>query len=153
MGMIHLFAYGSLKPGEPNYPYIARFVVAQEPAIAWGQLFHLPLGYPAMAAGEGRIEGYRLAFADDRILADLDEFERHDPEELARLLPALPAGNWDYQRQAIPVFTPNGQARGTAWAYTMPLVAIQQLGGIHLPLGCWQAVATAHLTGCRGQNH
>ena len=67
-----VFVYGTLKPGECNYRrYCEGKVVEALPAIARGQLFALPIGYPAMVAGEGIVCGFLLRFANCGILVHL----------------------------------------------------------------------------------
>lgn len=50
--MLHLFCYGSLKPGERNYPLIERWVRRARTAHVSGQLYLRETGYPTMAAGQ-----------------------------------------------------------------------------------------------------
>lgn len=125
-----VFVYGTLKPGECNYlRYCEGKVVDACPAIARGQLFALPAGYPAMISGEGRVYGFLLCFADSAILDDLDRLEDYHPGR-------SPAQN-EYQRQEIEIFDLNFQPLGTAWVYFMLPDRVRSLGGISLPYGTW----------------
>jgi gamma-glutamylcyclotransferase (GGCT)/AIG2-like uncharacterized protein YtfP len=82
---LNVFVYGTLKPEEVNYQrYCAGKVVEEKRAIAFGQLFDLPLGYPAMTLGESPVQGYLLTLADPTVLSILDE--------IGRLRPAPDAG-------------------------------------------------------------
>ncbi|MDB9315329.1 gamma-glutamylcyclotransferase [Spirulina sp. CS-785/01] len=74
--VLSVFVYGTLKPGERNYPrYCAGKVVQQQPAFTWGTLYHLSLGYPGMTEGEEKVQGTLLTFSDERVLADLDSLQ------------------------------------------------------------------------------
>jgi gamma-glutamylcyclotransferase (GGCT)/AIG2-like uncharacterized protein YtfP len=126
-----VFVYGTLKPGECNYlRYCEGKVVDACPAIARGQLFALPIGYPAMVASEGNVCGFLLYFASSAILDDLDRLEDYDPLR-------EPTQN-EYQRQSIEIFDLNFQSLGAAWAYFMLPDRIRSLGGIWLPDGRWE---------------
>lgn len=125
-----VFVYGTLKPGECNYSYYCEGkVVDAVPATARGQLFALPMGYPAMVAGEGTVCGFLLCFANSTVLADLDVLEDYQPDR-------APAQN-EYQRQEIEIFDRHLQPLGKAWAYFMLPDRVRSLGGIFLPDGIW----------------
>ncbi|WP_199295810.1 gamma-glutamylcyclotransferase [Trichocoleus sp. FACHB-591] len=134
MDFLKVFVYGTLKPGEVNYQrYCAGKVVTATPAIARGQLFALPLGYPAMTWGTQTVHGFLLSFQDTAILSRLDALEDfvsgRSPEQN------------EYQREVITVFDSEGQPLGRAWAYLMHLHHIQQLRGVLIPDGIWLAQA------------
>jgi gamma-glutamylcyclotransferase (GGCT)/AIG2-like uncharacterized protein YtfP len=125
-----VFVYGTLKPGECNYlRYCEGKVVDACPAIARGQLFALPAGYPAMISGEGKVHGFLLCFADSAILADLDELEDYHP--------GRDRAQNEYQRESIAIFDLNFKPVDTAWAYFMLPDRVRSLGGIWLPHGRW----------------
>lgn len=106
-------------------------------AIAFGQLFDLPLGYPAMTPGESPVQGFLLTFADPAVLSLLDELEDYVPHR-------LPEEN-EYNRQQIETYTLEGQALGLAWAYLMTFEQVQRLKGVPIPSGWWNSrVGTAH---------
>lgn len=129
--MLHLFVYGTLKPGYHNYQrYCEGKVIAQQPAIAQGDLFDLPLGYPAMTSGAGWVKGWLLAFADDTILLALDQLEGYAQ--------ATSETN-EYDRCQISIFTPQHLPLGTAWTYCMTRSRIHQHKGVYLPQGEWPA--------------
>lgn len=132
--VIVVFVYGTLKPGESNYErYCAGKVVAAQRAIARGQLFALPMGYPAMTKGHRPVHGFLLTFADPDVLTDLDELEDYNPSRRA-------AQN-EYNRQKIEIYHQAGQPLGTAWAYLMTPEQVRCQGGVLLPSGWW--------SGCR----
>jgi gamma-glutamylcyclotransferase (GGCT)/AIG2-like uncharacterized protein YtfP len=136
---LKVFVYGTLKPGEINYQrYCEGKVVEAKRAIAFGQLFDLPLGYPAMTLGESPVQGYVLTLADPATLILLDELEDYDPHR-------LPQEN-EYNRQPVETYNLHRKALGLAWAYLMTFEQVQRLGGVPIPSGCWSSrVDTAHL--------
>jgi len=129
---LKVFVYGTLKPGECNYQrYCTGFVVAAEPAVARGQLFALPVGYPAMTPGDGLVHGVLLSFASPAILRNLDELEDYDPHR--------PTSQNEYDRQQIEVFNPALQSLGLVWAYLMTPEKVRRIGGVPIPAGVWSA--------------
>jgi gamma-glutamylcyclotransferase (GGCT)/AIG2-like uncharacterized protein YtfP len=127
---LKIFVYGTLKPGETNYQrYCTGKVVEAKRAIAFGQLFDLPLGYPAMTIGDSPVQGFLLTFADPNVLSILDELEDYDPQR-------LPEEN-EYYRQEIDIYSPTDQALGLAWVYLMTSKQVQYLEGIPIPSGWW----------------
>ena len=132
MDFLRVFVYGTLKPGQANYQrYCAGKAIAASPAIARGQLFTLPLGYPAMTTGTQTVYGFLLEFKDTAILARLDALEDFVPER-------SPEQN-EYQRELITVFGSQGQPLADAWAYLMHPQRIQQMRGVVIPHGVWSA--------------
>ncbi|MCL1471697.1 gamma-glutamylcyclotransferase family protein [Argonema antarcticum] len=128
--MLKVFVYGTLKPGESNYlRYCAGKVVEEKIAMAYGQLFHLPIGYPAMTPGSAIVQGYLLTFANSDILRDLDELEDYDSKR-------SPEQN-HYNRFEIEVFNQDGSGLGLAWVYLMTAEQVEKLGGVLLPFGWW----------------
>jgi gamma-glutamylcyclotransferase (GGCT)/AIG2-like uncharacterized protein YtfP len=80
MDVRHLFAYGTLLPGEPRWSFLEPYVDDEgRPDRASGTLFDTGLGYPAARFGTsgtilGRVFPLRVALLDDA-LAVLDEVE------------------------------------------------------------------------------
>jgi gamma-glutamylcyclotransferase (GGCT)/AIG2-like uncharacterized protein YtfP len=137
---IHVFVYGTLQPGERGYQLCAKQAISVDPAIARGQLYHLPLGYPALAiAGNDLVYGYRLSFADASILQLLDDYERHAPELFAQSLPGEYLDENQYTRQEIATFDFDQTTSITAWSYVMTTRQIQRLGGTLVPEGRWNS--------------
>jgi gamma-glutamylcyclotransferase (GGCT)/AIG2-like uncharacterized protein YtfP len=127
---IKVFVYGTLKPGEINYQrYCEGKVVEEQRAIAWGQLYNLSLGYPAMTPGEKQVHGFVLTLADSAILNVLDELEDYDPNR-------RPEEN-EYNRQPIEIYNLAGQTLGLAWAYFMTSEQVQRLKGVLILSGWW----------------
>lgn len=142
MSLLKVFVYGTLKPGECNYQrYCGEKVVEAIPALARGQLFALPMGYPAMIPGDMPVWGYLLSFSDPSVLQALDELEDYDPQREAKLN--------EYCRCQIEVFLPplseagriwaDCQSLGLAWAYLMTPEQVRYLGGVALASGWWGA--------------
>lgn len=128
--LIKVFVYGTLKPGESNYQhYCGGKVVTATRSSVKGQLFTLPVGYPAMVLGEGVVQGYLLTFNTANILQHLDPLEGHDPQR-------PPEKNF-YNRKQLEVFTPEAELLGLAWAYFMTLDQVEQMGGVIIPSGWW----------------
>ena len=130
--LIRVFVYGTLKPDEAAYEkYCAGRVVAACEAIAPGQLFALPMGYPAMTTGEGWVYGFLLTFADPDILKELDEWENYDPDR--------PADENEYQREEIEVRGGDRQPLGQAWVYRITAEQAKRFGGVLLIEGQWSS--------------
>ncbi len=128
--MINIFVYGTLKPNYTNYDrYCAAKVIDSQQVIAQGKLFNLPMGYPAMTVGNGKVQGYLLTFADDHILEDLDELEDYRSDR--------PSYENLYDRRQIEVFDLEQKSLGLAWAYLMNLEQVVQFGGVAKPDGCY----------------
>lgn len=136
LNLLKVFVYGTLKPGEINYElYCAGKVAEEEPAIAYGQLYHLSLGYPGMILGDGQVQGFLLTFTDSTIFDSLDQLEDYDPNR-------RPEDN-EYNREQIEVYDLTGQSLGLAWVYFMTLEKVKNFQGIFIPSGCWSS--DAHL--------
>lgn len=98
-----IFVYGTLKPGGRNY-HLAQGVTRAEAGYLEGYaLLHFePEGYPAMVAGEGRVYGFVLTFADlEAALPALDALEgiHLEPPEYERVVVTVqPSGEqvWTY---------------------------------------------------------
>ncbi len=130
LNQIRVFVYGTLKPGEVNYQRLCvGKVVGEVEAIAFGQLFDLPLGYPGMTIGKSPIQGFVLTFADATILSILDQLEDYDPNRSE-------VEN-EYNRQLIETFDLSGKSIGLVWVYLMRFERVQKLGGVMISSGCW----------------
>lgn len=127
----YIFVYGTLKPGEVNYQrYCAGKVLSAQRAIAFGQLYALPFGYPAMVPGDCPVHGFVLA-ADTEILSTLDWLEGYDSNQ--------PTTANEYVRQQIETYNLDFQPLTAAWVYLMTLQQVQTLGGLLLPDGWWSS--------------
>ncbi|MBD2460870.1 gamma-glutamylcyclotransferase [Oscillatoria sp. FACHB-1407] len=127
---LSVFVYGTLKPGGFYYKeYCEGRVIKSYEAIALGQLYDLPLGYPAMAAGNDPVWGYVLVFEDPDVLKDLDELEGYEPQR-------SPDEN-EYERVWVEVFDHHQQSLGFVWTYIMTAEKALALGGVLLPEGIW----------------
>ena len=131
---MRVFVYGTLKPGESNYQrYCMGKVLEARRAIAIGQLFALPLGYPAMTLGESPVQGFLLSFPDSTILSHLDWLEDYKPHR--------PAAENEYIRQEIETYSLAFAPLGLAWIYLMTSEQIRSCGGVLLPNGWWSSAA------------
>jgi gamma-glutamylcyclotransferase (GGCT)/AIG2-like uncharacterized protein YtfP len=130
LNSLKVFVYGTLKPGEVNYQrYCAGKVVEEKRALALGQLFDLPLGYPAMTPGESPVQGFVLTFTDPTLLSVLDKLEDYEPHR------ALEEN--EYYRQQIKTYDLEGQTLGLAWAYLMTAEQVQRFQGVPILSGWW----------------
>jgi gamma-glutamylcyclotransferase (GGCT)/AIG2-like uncharacterized protein YtfP len=128
---LRIFVYGTLKPGEVNYQrYCAGKVIEEKSAMTFGNLFDLPLGYPAMTPGESIVHGFLLTFTDSTILSVLDKLEDYNSNR-------IPEEN-EYYRQEIEIYDLDRKSLGLAWVYLMNFTQIQQLGGMIISSGCWR---------------
>lgn len=128
--LIRVFVYGTLKPEESNYErYCKGKVITAQRAIAFGQLFSLPMGYPAMVSGNQPVQGFVLSFSDPKILESLDRLEGYSPHN--------PQNQNEYDRQQIEIFDEANRTLGFAWVYLMNHQQVELLGGILLPSGTW----------------
>ncbi|MBE9056610.1 gamma-glutamylcyclotransferase [Sphaerospermopsis sp. LEGE 08334] len=126
---MNVFVYGTLKPGESNYYLCENYVIAAKQAIASGKLFNLPMVYPAMTLGDGKVYGYLLSFPDSQILPALDDLEDYESTR--------PMSKNLYNRQSIEIFDLDGLSLGWAWVYLMTLERVDKLSGIPQMDGCW----------------
>jgi len=131
---VRVFVYGTLKPGETNYQrYCTGKVLEAKRAIAIGQLFALPLGYPAMTLGESPVQGFLLSFPDSTVLRYLDWLEDYKPHR--------PAVENEYIRQQIETYSLAFASLGLAWVYLMSPERVRSYRGILLPNGWWSGAA------------
>jgi gamma-glutamylcyclotransferase (GGCT)/AIG2-like uncharacterized protein YtfP len=77
--MVRLFVYGTLIPGECNYPAIARYVRTARSGTIEGVLVNLG-AYPALIPGSGRVRGALLE-VDEAALAVTDQIEDTFPQD------------------------------------------------------------------------
>jgi gamma-glutamylcyclotransferase (GGCT)/AIG2-like uncharacterized protein YtfP len=128
--VIRVFVYGTLKPGEIYYQQLCDGKISDtQPAITQGDLYSLPMGYPAMTFGQQWVHGYVLTFSEPQLLAQLDELEGYHPDR--------PLDQNDYVRVTIEALHPHGLELGTTWAYVMNKHQCQQQQGTLIPNGRW----------------
>lgn len=140
--LLKVFVYGTLKPSEANYDrYCKPWVIEAKAAIAYGRLYDLPIGYPALTGGNFPVFGFLLYFDSPEILIKLDELEDYQPDR--------PIEANEYFRTKTDVFASGIDAEFTdpprleqAWVYQMRPALIDQLGGVWLPEGEWTGVAS-----------
>ena len=74
--MTHVFIYGTLQPGQRNWPILAPYAQTWTPATIWGfELWDLPEGYPAITPGEGVVRGLAVELKDGNALDALDALD------------------------------------------------------------------------------
>lgn len=84
--MLRVFVYGTLKRGFHNHERLCQAATACHPATTWGQLYHLPAGYPALIIPDG----HALALGTGNPLADARTQQNFKSAETCR-----PEGDWD----------------------------------------------------------
>lgn len=131
---VRIFVYGTLKPDELEKPTANEYqrsclsqLLKAQPATAFGHLYDLPFGYPAMTLGDHQIHGFLLTFENENILDLLDEYEGYNPN----------SNDNEYDRQQIEVFNSNQVSLGFAWAYFMTHEQVDRCGGVLIPNGIW----------------
>ena len=72
-----LFVYGTLRPGEKNYPaYLAGGTLREEPASVTGLLCYDAVeGYPYLLPGAGRVAGELMTLDPAAYLPTLDALD------------------------------------------------------------------------------
>ena len=129
-GLLRVFVYGTLKPGEANYEfYCASDVVEAKKAWVRGELYSLPQGYPAMTTGNDKVYGYLLSFNNSEVLSSLDELEDYHPQR--------PSKENLYNRTQVEIFDLENNSLGLAWAYLMSFMMILKLKGTPQIDGWW----------------
>ena len=133
---LNVFVYGTLKPGEANFlAYCDGKVVAQIPGYVQGDLYALPVGYPAMTErsepylAAHKVNGVLLIFSHANILTSLDRLEGYQLQRSAELN--------EYYRRLVVVYDANDQAIAKAWTYFMTPAKVRQYGGKRLHTGNW----------------
>ncbi|MGQ9736106.1 MAG: gamma-glutamylcyclotransferase family protein [Thermaceae bacterium] len=124
--MERVFAYGTLKQGGRNHPWVASSLLRVVPGFVEGHSLFLleeapdrPYAYPAMVRGRGRVYG-EVLFLLEGFLPLLDVLEEEGVE---------------YRREKVPVHTEEGMLE--AWAY----LYLGDLGRARpLPEGVWPIV-------------
>ena len=140
---IHVFVYGTLRPGGPNHDRYCRSVAAIEPATVCGRIEHLPAGYPMLHMSPDDV----LARGSPDALADAalqDEWRARtlsapggatvegellgfdDPERRFARLDALEdfraAGGGLYDRVLVRAVVKRTGGVVPAWVYVSPVV-------------------------------
>lgn len=130
---MNVFVYGTLKPGERNYPIYCQTQVIQIcQAYTYGHLYHLKLGYPAMTVGDQKVRGYLLTFADEAILTSLDRLENYQPQR-------SPQKN-QYLRKKLPIYAATEEFLGDAWGYVMTFSKVMTYQGTLIESGWWTQI-------------
>lgn len=129
--MLKVFVYGTLKPGEDNYTrFCEGKVISSQKCWTKGQLFLLPVGYPAMITGKDKVQGFLLTFRDESILNKLDRLESYNSKN-------SPEMNI-YQRQKTMVYDDfSNEVLGNVWAYFMSKERLKNSHGVLIPSGSW----------------
>jgi gamma-glutamylcyclotransferase (GGCT)/AIG2-like uncharacterized protein YtfP len=81
-----VFVYGTLRPGQKNYPhYLQGRTLREEPARCRGRIYFLPEGgYPYLTSATGEVRGDLMTLSPqtyEQTLAALDELEEYYPQD------------------------------------------------------------------------
>jgi gamma-glutamylcyclotransferase (GGCT)/AIG2-like uncharacterized protein YtfP len=129
---VSIFVYGTLKPGEDNYiPYCKDRYSQVFNAKVKGEIYDLPMGYPAMVESDEWARGVLYEFTDISVLYDIDSLEGYDP--------SLSEDQNLYKRKMVEVFGENKKFLCFAWAYYMNKERVIRLGGHKVNDGCWHS--------------
>lgn len=139
---MNLFVYGTLQPGQRNWPLIASAISAHTPASVRGfKLWDLPQhGYPALTLDptDREVFGHLLSVYPHRqgeTLSTLDILEGYDPAAPQRSL------YWRARAQVYLQDQDQDQAPQQAWLYRYNPARVAELEqqGRWLELGRWPA--------------
>lgn len=132
-GLVHVFVYGSLRPGGWNQRVLEPFVAQMEPGWLDGMvLYQVDERYPGIVHGAGVVRGELVRVRPERAeaaLAALDRLEEYfgpgDPRN-------------EYERELVAVRTESGE-RVSAWVYRWlgsveccPVVVGGEIGRAHV---------------------
>ena len=132
--ILDVFVYGTLKPGEVNYPaYCEGKVTSQIPAYTWGDLYALSVGYPAMVEGNNKVQGVLLQLNNINTLKSLDQLEGYQEDRRSHLN--------EYNRQLVTVYRLDDRAIAQAWVYFMTLAKVRQYQGEKVTSGNWTGLS------------
>lgn len=127
-----VFVYGTLKPGGFYWPKFCEGKVERFwKARAKGQIFHLPVNYPAVHfGGDDWVYGFVLELGDAQTLRGFDQLEGFDP--------GSPSDSRnDYFRKRIEVERIDSGDCIEVWSYEMGLEKIRSQGGARVESGDW----------------
>ena len=129
-GLLRVFVYGTLKPGEANYEYYCNNKVLDlKKAYVRGELYALPQGYPAAIQGNNFVYGYLVSFSTSEVLSHLDRLEDYHPQR--------PISENLYNRKQVEIYDLNNNSLGLAWVYFMSLAMVHTLKGTPQTDGWW----------------
>jgi gamma-glutamylcyclotransferase (GGCT)/AIG2-like uncharacterized protein YtfP len=124
-----LFVYGSIAEGMIHFEKIKEFVVSVSPAVARGQVYRMPIGYPAMTLeGQDTIQGNLLVLkVSDLLWYLLDSFYGYNPQDNSKSL---------FTREAIATMVDDKLIQ--AWSYVLPVDRVPACSKL-IPGGDWKA--------------
>ncbi len=142
---IRVFVYGTLIEGFGNNRRVLRgrgLILGR--GWTFGEVYHLPEGYPALIPGNSKVRGQLLEFdgeSAESVMGDLDLLEGCIPGDCENSL---------YIRRKVPVEMEDG-SQLTAWTYFYNDTAYPANHGRHITDGNWQKFATRE--NIKGENH
>ena len=125
-----VFVYGTLKPGEDNFGHFCYGkYLSMVDAYTYGDIYDLPLGFPAMVESKNKAYGVVYEFVDKETTKQIDILEGYNED--------LPYENNLYYKKQIRVFNKEGKNLGLAWAYFMNINRVLACGGHLVKDGNW----------------
>lgn len=130
---LRVFVYGTLKPGGYYWDRFCEGKVERWwPARIHGEIYDLPVGYPAaFLGGEGWIVGVILELTNRSALVGLDHLEGFDPADPE-------SDRNEYRRMRVEAWPDSAGQPETVWAYGMSREAIRRSGGVWIESGNWE---------------
>lgn len=81
--MASVFVYGTLMPGQPRWPFLSEFVVAQPvPDSITGRLLDTGCGYPGLIDGRGSVHGWSVDLDPRRVTRALEVLDAIEGTEV-----------------------------------------------------------------------
>lgn len=126
-----VFVYGTLCRGQRYHHILAPFAKQFHKATVRGQLFDLPVGYPAMIEGESAVAGELVELKNVsealRLLDELEDYEENSDSN-------------EYERIVVKVVTESGEEHDCyVYLYSPNRREWLAANGTWVPGGDWRA--------------
>lgn len=123
-----VFVYGTLMRDFKNYKrYLEGRVNRITQGQTYGELYHLPEGYPALLEGDDNIKGEIVEPVDEKLLKSLDRLEGYAKGRKNNL----------YERKVKCILTENGEEIA-CWVYIYAKDRHAREKGIRITHGDWR---------------
>jgi len=119
--------------GMVHHNKLSSVVKDCKPASCQGQLYRLPVGYPAMVEGEGSVRGELLTLTNFKeVIALLDEFEGYSPTNPEKSL---------YMRMEKQIQVDGGKKPTTSFVYVLNRLKLPKEATL-IPSGDYREILT-----------